>query len=219
MQITVTGVDELTDLAMLPENVEVGVLYTATPKDRNRYMPPWAILQVLNWLHMHGRRSALHVCGKTARDSLLGGRLREFTDKVQRIQVNGVIEPWYLREVCRLHPDHTIITQHTWKNAGLLRAGEANHAVLVDGSGGRGVSPDEWDRPETDIAVGFAGGLGPHNIATQLPKIMQVAKGDWWIDMEGQIRDEDDRFDVQKVVEVVRICDMMQESLYKNDAI
>lgn len=203
--ITMTGVDAATDLFMLPEDIEIGVLYTATTKERKRYPEPHDIVRMLTYMQMQGRRLALHVCGKTAREQLLNSQLLYLTDKVQRIQVNGILYAEYVRTVCRMHEKKTIIVQANEKNLRLRDIFEPNLAMLVDASGGRGVSPVEWIRPYTDKPVGFAGGLGPHNIATELPRIMEVATGEWWIDMEGQIRSDDDQFDVFKAIEVVRI--------------
>lgn len=204
--ITMTGVDASTDIFMLPEGIEIGVLYTATPKDRNRYPESHDIVRMMTHMQMEGRRIALHVCGKTARDELLNGELIFLTDRVQRIQVNGILDAEYVRTVCRMHWEKTIIVQANEKNLRLRDITELNLSMLVDASGGRGVSPEEWIRPDTEMPVGFAGGLGPHNIATELPRIIDVATGDWWIDMEGQIRSDDDHFDVFKAIEVVRIA-------------
>ncbi len=204
--ITMTGVDASTDLFMLPEGIEIGVLYTATPKDRNRYPESHDIVRMMTYMQMQGRRIALHVCGKTAREQLINSQLMFMTERVQRIQVNGILDAAYVRTVCRMHRNKTIIVQANEKNLRLCDVSEVNLAMLVDASGGRGVSPTEWIRPDVDNPVGFAGGLGLHNIRDELPRIMEVATGDWWIDMEGKIRSDDDKFDVFKAIEVVRIA-------------
>jgi phosphoribosylanthranilate isomerase len=204
--ITMTGVDASTDLFMLPEDIEIGILYTATPKDRNRYPESHDIVRMMTYMQMQGRRIALHVCGKTAREELINSQLMFMTERVQRIQVNGILDAEYVRTVCRMHRSKTIIVQANEKNLRLCDVSEVNLAMLVDASGGRGVSPTEWIRPDVNNPVGFAGGLGLHNIREELPRIMEVATGDWWIDMEGKIRSDDDKFDVFKAIEVVRIA-------------
>jgi len=118
---------------------------------------------------------------------------------VQRIQVNGTVGVGELLAICHQYPKHTIITQATPANSGHCRSGLANHAMLVDGSGGRGVLPREWVRPATEQAVGFAGGLSPDTLLEQLPRIQAAACGKWWIDMENGVRDADDWFDVERV--------------------
>lgn len=200
--VTVTGVDVRTDLAALPD-CEIGVLYTETPEGRNRYSSWYDVLSITKQLVRLGRKVAIHICGSRARRRLFDGELVELTALAQRIQVNGRLDQEELHEICYLHPSHQIITQANAWNRCLLDAPTGNHAILVDGSGGRGISPSEWLRPETDKPVGFAGGLGAHNIVAQLPLIHAVAQGAWWIDMEGLLRDEDDWFDVERANAVV----------------
>lgn len=79
---------------------------------------------------------------------------------------------------------------------------------LHDLSHGAGILPTEWPGPLADLKwTGFAGGLGPHNLAEQLPLIEQASGGaDYWIDMETHVR-TDGLFDLQKVRECLRICD------------
>jgi len=109
----------------------------------------------------------------------------------QRIQVNGLLEIPDVRHLCRLYPRHTIITQHTPKNRYLMAVNAENHVLLVDGSGGRGISPESWRQPDTAKVVGFAGGLGPDNLADELQTISRIARPGWWVDMEGKLRVDD----------------------------
>ena len=200
-RITLTGVDERTDLSALPDDVEIGVLYTWDAKGRHRYPPRRMVVKMLE--RMKGRRLALHVCGNKARAKLLDYALADMTHLVDRIQVNGQLFPEDVRTICGLYGDHTIITQHTVQNSELAVLDVPNHVVLVDGSGGRGRSPKEWRRPHTDKPVGFAGGLGPDNVRDEVARIQSVAVGNWWIDMEGKLRDSSDWFDVQRANDVV----------------
>lgn len=197
--LTVTGADEHTDVAALAKiNAEIGLLYTATPEGRNRY-PRWEwILET----SAEFRRASLHVCGRGARQKLMDGRLP--VSRFQRIQVNGLIEIPEVRHLCQLYPHHTIITQHTPANRYLLVVKEGNHALLVDGSGGRGVSPESWHHPDTGKVVGFAGGLGPDNLASELHKITAIARAGWWADMEGKLR-VDDWFSVERAAECAAV--------------
>lgn len=200
--LTLTGVDVRTDLAALPTGCEIGVLYTEKPEGRNRYPSFFDAVRILRHLNELGYKTALHVCGTPARESLKQKWLVDFEPLVQRIQVNGVLAPEELSLILRLYPDHEIITQHTSRNACLLDVPGVSHSLLVDGSGGRGISPEAWVRPMTHKRVGFAGGLGPQNIAYELPRIEQVATGNWWADMEGNLRDESDWFSVDKANQV-----------------
>lgn len=89
-----------------------------------------------------------------------------------------------------------------------------NAVPLFDISGGAGILPSEWPKPyymSDDMSHsyhGYAGGLGPENLETQLPKIAKSA-GDCriWIDMETRVRSDGDRqFDLAKVVRCLEIA-------------
>lgn len=206
-RITVTGADEHTPLTSLTKLVEwseaeIGFLYTARPEERNRYPGMGWLLEAS--VIVHGR-AAVHICGRGARMRLLNGELAELVSHCPRIQINGVLDVAEVEQFCALYPTHTIITQHCEANSCLAgHVAAPNHAVLVDGSGGRGISPVAWVRPDTTKAVGFAGGLGPENLLEQLPLIRHVAEGEWWVDMEGRLRDENDWFDARRAEVVVR---------------
>lgn len=205
MKITFTGVDRRTTKGeieglLADDRVEIGVLYSAHPDGRNRYMEEDEILRALEWC---GGRAALHLCGSLPRTRLITGDIDAMAVLVGRVQVNGVIPPGQVNEICRMFPMHQIITQHTDRNARLLDVPSDNHAVLVDGSGGRGISPDRWVRPLTGKSVGFAGGLGPSNVVDALEGIRVVARDPFWIDMEGKLRDDDDWFSVWRCHDVL----------------
>ena len=205
--ITLSGVDEGTPFSDLTHLAELGAeivfLYTFDPEDRHRYPPEVWIENALRLLWKN--HTALHVCGTRARKELLDGNLEQMAHGVNRIQVNGQVSTSELLRLCNLMPYIPVITQHTEANADLLSVGAKNHALLVDSSGGRGLLPTCWERPETAKAVGFAGGLTPDNLAEELPKIAAVAKGEWWLDMETSLRDENDWFSVPKALKVMEI--------------
>lgn len=197
-RITLTGADERTDVQQLislvdryPE-VEVGLLYTATPEGRNRYPS-------LPWLKTAAKalagRCAVHVCGGTARRQLIAGDLDELTGYAPRIQVNGILTADEL-VACAARVG-TLITQHHDKNASLVAVSLPNHSLLIDGSGGRGISPTGWFPPVTHKPVGFAGGMGPDNLTAELGRILPVAKDNAWVDMEGKLRTEEDWFNIE----------------------
>lgn len=200
--ITMTGIDIRTDIEALPQCVEYGVLYSADPRDRNRYPERSDIESIL--LRMCAWPTSLHVCGRQARAQLINGWLGGMTDYVQRIQVNGIVTPSELEEICSNYPDHEIITQYNPRNTGLVDAPNTNHSLLVDNSGGNGVSPTEWVHPGTWKKVGFAGGIGPSNICSVWNSVELVAKGNWWIDMETSLRDNDDWFSITKAQQVLK---------------
>lgn len=205
--MTITGIDERTklfDIVRLIEQypwLEIGLLYTATPEGRNRY-PSWYWL--VDTASALANRCALHVCGRGARAKLFDGGLVAVTQHAARIQINGAIEPSALQGFCQVFRRHALITQDTEHNRMLRFVEMENHALLIDGSGGRGISPTAWSQPATWKDVGFAGGLGPDNLATELPKIASVARGDWWVDMETGVR-TDDWFDIEKAKRAVEV--------------
>ncbi len=200
--ITFTGIDERTACRHLPGGAEYGILFTEKPEGRHRYPSRRAAWRILEYL-ANGRTS-LHVCGRGARRLLSSYGIPDLTHLVKRIQVNGEPSPEEVTELCDMYGDHEIITQHTHRNIDLLSVKADNHSVLVDGSGGRGISPGGWAAPVTHKRVGFAGGLGADNIAMERESIRKVAKSGAWLDMEGKIRDNDDWCSVDKIYEVVR---------------
>jgi len=199
--VTITGVDAYTDLTKLPGNVEIGLLYSLAATTSNRYPSHFELRQILRLLG--NRPSSLHVCGKKARNELIEGKCYDLTNRVQRIQINGKVSPAELEYVCRAFRTHTIITQHSSFNDNLLKVDEPNHAILVDSSGGRGITPKNWELPRTRKDVGFAGGLGSENIIEELKRIKLLTTNNFWIDMEEKLRNEDDLFDYIKAQSLV----------------
>lgn len=204
--ITVTGADERTSIerlervATLP-GVEVGLLFTLTPEGRNRY-PSLAWLRATA-ARLSGRIS-VHVCGRGARGMLLEHKIDDLLQHAPRFQVNGQLEVNEVEAICATYPGHRIITQHCDQNIQLLGVTATNHEILMDKSGGRGISPSGgWDPPTTTKRVGYAGGLGPDNLETSLLAIASVAAGPFWVDMEGKLRDESDWFDLRTTMEVI----------------
>lgn len=202
--ITLTGADERTPLDALVRladlGAEIGLLYTFSPDGRHRYPDLRWIADATQAL---AGRAALHVCGQRARAGLCHSDLSWLLGRVGRVQVNGTLEPDKVLRLCEWLSEKTVITQHTAANQRLVEIDAPNHALLVDGSGGRGLAPRRWQRPRTEKAVGFAGGLGPKSLGRELPGIAAVAKGGWWIDMESGLRDAADWFDVRRAEEVM----------------
>lgn len=195
-RITLTGADESTDLEHLVDlanrfpDVEVGLLYTATPEGRNRYPSREWLRRATEAL---SDRVAIHVCGGGARQELLSGNLSDLTRHAPRVQVNGRVAVAEAEVLARLVG--TLITQHNESNLPLLEVRARNHALLIDASGGQGLSPQAWEPPATEKLVGFAGGMGPENLAAEYDRIYPVSKGGAWVDMEGKLR-VDDRFNM-----------------------
>lgn len=226
--ITLTGADDSTphdSLWHLAENchigdfkhgnVEWGILYSASNQGTGRYPSFRWIEEIAETIKASsaGPSFALHVCGRAVHDFLAGrGHVSEVATAFHRIQVNFRSTEFEVHEIqacLRRNPFKTIITQHNDANRDLWQAlkGIDNHAVLFDKSGGRGQSPDSWAAPLPGVACGYAGGLGPDNLAVELPRVHAVANGlPFWTDMEGKLRDENDRFDLGRARQCLEIA-------------
>lgn len=153
-------------------------------------------------LNFHADRSACN-------PSMFADRLRELAGRDFIFQLDGANGNWYLEAA------------HDYEVGRCFG--------LFDISGGAGILPNSWPTPiyldvfpgdngegeEQHAYHGYAGGLGPDNLAEQLPKILAAAAGNEfthagriWIDMETRVRSESDRkFDLSKVVRCLEIAE------------
>jgi phosphoribosylanthranilate isomerase len=205
LPITFTGIDHLTRIdmaAMLP--VEFGFLWSVRRSSvENRYPSEGDIKNMVKYIP----RCSLHVCGKEGRQMALQGQLPFDMDYFQRMQVNGPLTDEECWAICDNYPHLTVITQLGGRGTtGNLDVKASNHAVLVDASSGNGVSPDKWQKPDVPEGkkVGYAGGLGPHNIVEELVRLEHVIEKGWWIGMEAKVRTPDDWFDLDAARLVVK---------------
>lgn len=161
---------------------------------------------------------SMHVCGAWARglmDEVAGwGELPELANYVGRMQVNGQATDFK----CQLPswPSSTLqlIFQYPRGHEAMTAARSRNYdaAILFDRSGGNGILPDAWPEPLPGIYCGYAGGLGPDNVAAEVGKIQRICSEPFWIDMEGRMRDEHDRLDMGKVRRMLELCAPMAEA-------
>lgn len=238
--------------------VEWGILVSASSQGKPRF-PTDHWLNGLSLLTRipHQLPLALHVCGKYTRDVLLG--IDSLPDVVHygysRVQLNfhaerAKCDPSACAKLLFDWRQKRYVKQVIFQVDG---AGGNEHMLAVhsqydpdfwfvecnplfDVSGGAGVLPNEWPRPfwfdemEEPAYHGYAGGLGPDNLAEQLPRIMEAAsqpdmsvefdadvvaqrKSDpppgatIWIDMETRVRSDNDRkFDLAKVRRCLEIA-------------
>lgn len=214
--MTFTGVDEFTELEVLEAmatatpGLEFGFLWSPTRAGKDNRYPSWAFLSsAAARLHDSGVRTALHLCGKGAGDWISGDaptqNLALLFNRIQlNIRADRVDAGALHRQVAsQAHP--AVITQHHVLNAPVteLLAGCANHMVLFDESGGRGVERTVWPQALSHLPCGYAGGLGPGRMVDALEAIEKKCPQPYWVDMEGAIRDTQDRFDLTKVLAVV----------------
>jgi hypothetical protein len=214
---TLTGVDEKTDLRLVSALsgkfpiVEWGFLYS--PKRQGspgRYPSVYFLRNAFKELPVHVK-VALHICGDGVTqlihaEAVVSELVQLVGQRGGRVQLNfnarTTQEKFTLAEVhacIARHPDVRFITQNNGANANvwLDLMDLPNHAILFDASGGKGLSADQWVAPLDGVNCGYAGGLGPINVAEELKKIQSVV-GDasFWIDMEGKLRNADDWFDL-----------------------
>ena len=166
-----------------------------------------------------------HMCGQAALDFLEGAFLVGYQPvniHFRRCQINTHGVPHYfnvrgLRETVRRMTmnGQQVIFQYDNVNTDAMLACTGKHvhdeyesgdlgiSALYDRSHGRGVLPGEWSHPlaKTKIPVGFAGGLSPENVASQIERILPVVgEKPFWIDAETHLRSDDGRrFDLDKV--------------------
>jgi phosphoribosylanthranilate isomerase len=94
-----------------------------------------------------------------------------------------------------------------------------NVSMLVDESKGTGeVSLTPWPSPPDNYPIGYAGGIGPHNIEKVLSDVIKAGNGkSVWIDMESKLRsikNGKDVFDLDKCYEVIdAVCATSLHSL------
>lgn len=211
-RITFTGadkhcaVDDLIRLVRSDPRIELAFLFSAKRAgQQNRYPTVEWIKDTSAQIEREAGfgRLALHLCGAEARDPFLAGEGCHGLPlwRFERIQINGRIEREQASGLRRMLDDVgalKIITQfdqnpplHDWVR-------KPGHQVLFDASGGRGIAREEWPRHLGDWTCGYAGGLGPHNLSAELPRIAAAARpNEYWIDMESSLRDEGDRFSVE----------------------
>lgn len=216
---TITGADnsstpgELAHYSCVFDFVEWGILlYDKTQAEgRPRYPDARWILELNNGRTEHLRLSG-HICGTWAK-CICAGQFPEGVDvrMFQRVQLNVAEYLPQIRSIdemarCLPQGPEYILQVGTPVERGVdiarqFRRLGINMTILFDASAGRGIPPDEWPEPPQDIPCGFAGGLGPRNLAHELGRLCQRA-GDLtiWIDMETHVRTHDgERLDFNKV--------------------
>lgn len=197
--MTATGVDCRTDVDALEDtpDVEFGFLYSVNQAGRAKRYPTWEFIKREASVAKYNPL-ALHLCGTGAYMQFVTGKLD--VSAFGRIQINGHHPADQIESVCRLFPGKRFIVQYRGKQSDeLLKLQEPNLSILVDGSGGKGIIPKSWPLLDTQLAVGFAGGLSPTNMFDQVNLIRAVARTGWWVDLETNLRTADDYFSLHKV--------------------
>ena len=167
---------------------------------------------------------SLHVCGKWVREICAGNWTPLFTNMGpllgmgNRVQLNfhayqHLLTPEFLgaaQSRCK-EQGWQVIFQCDGVNdqlASIASDAGLDAVPLYDKSGGAGVVPDSWPEAMKGIYSGYAGGLGPDNLESELPAI-EAAAGEerFWIDMETKIRTADNKtFDLDAVRKCLELC-------------
>ena len=222
--VTFTGVDAHTDLKELAQitreypKAEFAVLAGSQTDGDNPIFPPMETVRALR--NLDGVNTALHLCGTYARMAAgevpAGWPARVKAQGFGRVQVNlhgdaknpGRIQVRALeiRHFAQEAENGSVILQHRgpWSE---IPVDHPKIEYLFDLSEGRGEEDFEhWPDPPRDRRVGYAGGLGPHNIQTALEFAARHPDARIWFDMERNVRDQDYRFDLDKVREVCQLA-------------
>ena len=220
--VTLTGVDDHTSLAeclALARRhpcVEWGILYSPARSGKGgRYPSPQAAQVFLEGCIERNVATAVHLCGQAVPDALEGidpvaMALVTLASRVQ-LNFNQRRQPVDLDRIDAFAQRWAkpIITQLNSANAnvhGGLRS--PYHRVLFDASGGRGVRVDSWPSPLPGHQCGYAGGLGPETLVSDLSAIALAAGSrEYWIDMETSLRNGADRFDLDRCAAVLATVD------------
>lgn len=243
--VTLTGVDEKTDLSELVRLsaefpfVEWGVLYDESLAGRDPRYPSldW-ISQFAAVAEQNSLYVALHLCGSAVarlRDFVAADELPSRTPATEptfalldlaqrfgRVQLNTVAKMSHvpalralIQRISRSENRTRVILQWTDGSAAVCGWLQSEHAfeVLVDSSGGRGVERTDWPSlGQTHPRAGYAGGLGPDNLAEQLPRIAKAAyRRSYWVDMETKLRNEQGYFDLSRCKQALQTAADFEE--------
>jgi phosphoribosylanthranilate isomerase len=176
-------------------------------------------------------RSALHLCGQSIFRDLLDPARRPSVlselSRYSRIQVNinardVFFQPAEVFSIYRILLDaglsimiqlHDDVRALVDRFVNTLTSEEVSRVhILFDASKGKGLLASSWSEPYLHhhgaFFCGYAGGLGPQNMAQQLPLIHQAASAHgsspYWTDMESGLR-TDHQFDLIKAERVLKI--------------
>lgn len=224
-RVTMTGADDqnsIDEMVAISEEfpfVEWGILIGSSAGPR---------FPSFDWIGSLAQRAtqkplqlSLHICGQWLRDIKTNqpARLQEWLDwtlgTFDRVQLNwhGEAQSGEVAEM--LLRSFGTLTRGGWWEPELIfqMDGVNNHIAtycmegrfvvsgLFDRSHGAGVSPGEWPASSGHFPCGWAGGLGPHNLEAELPRIDAAAMAglNYWVDMETHVHSGASGLDMGKV--------------------
>jgi hypothetical protein len=228
--VTISGVDESVsdrELARLSKQyrfVEWGILVSDNRQGIEPRYPSRNWIELLTDRRLRDREAAVHLsahlCGRAAREIIAGAeaRLMDLT-AFERIQLNGWskwrhrMDGWQV--VPRRHTEWQYILQCSDDealDAAIAACGIGGITALLvplfDPSCGRGIPGPFYTLPAKVGFSGYAGGIGPDNVAGILEDLCDRPDDrEFWIDMETRIRTDDGlRIDLDKVETVLQVC-------------
>ncbi|MFG6084251.1 hypothetical protein ACEUZ9_000753 [Paracoccus litorisediminis] len=201
--VTFTGADDRTDIAAMGNlaaqyPIEYGILFSRSREGDARYPTAgW-----MRGLEGAGLRLAAHICGYHASEIVETGQL-SILDRLgpfDRIQINTA--PLLETGIENVLAAGDRVSQRFGKPVAVIlqvrQAFPEDSRVkwLFDASGGRGLVSASYPAPPVNpqVRIGYAGGLGPENVAAVLAGLPDVQES--WIDMETRIRNDTDDFDL-----------------------
>lgn len=226
-RVTISGADDQVSpaaMAALSANypfVEWGILFSQSREGQSRYPSKKWRDEVVKLARTKQRmRLSAHLCGSYARSFMDGedrALIGDYSGVFERVQVNGfdaASAASFIEKARSLSafefilqaPNERALFACTWIASTIGRC-----SVLFDPSGGHGVNLLSVGAPrsvEPWLPIGFAGGIGPHNVE-EVAAMLDAAgfrtgnRAETWIDMESGVRDADDVFDIERVVAVL----------------
>lgn len=227
--VTITGADSQTsieEMFAISEEfpfVEWGILFSPKRYGTERY-PNYNWLNNLcdKWRNNRKVILAAHLCGDFSSQMLVGkmdlvwnSEIANYLRMFDRIQLNFNVTK---------HPVNTqdfitLLRKHGFKYILQMNKSNAvfcmdiairninNISFLYDGSGGRGIPPENWSNPIPGYHTGYAGGLSPDNLKEELVKINKQCNSTHkiWIDAETHLR-TNDLLDMDKVRAFLKIA-------------
>ena len=225
-RVTITGADDgvdpmhLADFSRRFPFVEWGLLGSLKREGESRY-PSKDWVQRLKRVAPASAQLSHHLCGELARralsdqPSLVSGYTRARRVQVNALPTMDLFKTGFL-DVARRYPETEIILQAGAPQSiatVLLLADEAPNVVcLFDPSRGTGKHGD-WRIPTPGVGsprdvdrlrLGWAGGINPSNVVHVIQTLLELPRaGEFWIDVETGVRSAPDRFDLEKVLELL----------------
>ena len=220
-KVTVTGADDRTNIDELLKIadeypfVEFGILISKSSTGNRPRFPSVTWIEEFATACLESKilpNVAGHICGSWVNEIFLGKWIsfeipRCFSNVVSRWQLNthGIKHTCNISHFLNIikavnSSNQQIIFQFDEANTETIVEAlnkELNVSALYDMSHGAGVLPVNWKLPTDSkgnalsISMGFAGGLSPENVKSQIEKISNVVTNqDVWIDAETKLRSQ-----------------------------